>query len=227
MNSSTRAAAALLALAIANPASATLIIDDFSTDQSRTGSSGDVSGTGIVGGARTFVAGEGEFEVTGGQARFITQLSSSDTFNSVFRGFLNYGGIDGTSDLNLDLSSFASTGGILFDVASLGNGADFDPLLTIRLVTAGTGLGSTAQPEFTASGAVLVPFSSFFQGGPNGLADMSDIDWISFDFTSSAQVGGPQFTLNSISVVPEPSACLCFLAISVVVGSARSRRSRD
>lgn len=214
-----------LALGSATAAHATILVDDFSTPQGPTSVPDEVSGSGILGGTREYFSfDDGLLDVSGGQAKLISEEFSLDPEPGTATGttaFLDYGSIDGTRNLNLDLSDPDLA--FVINVASIGTPTGFDLNLNLRITTAGGEQGSIADPIITQAGSVIVPIGDFFQNGVNPV-DFTDIDRISFEFASSSIVADP-IVIDSILIVPEPASGLLAVAIGITLGVARPRRS--
>ncbi|MEM9252993.1 MAG: hypothetical protein AAGB29_11645, partial [Planctomycetota bacterium] len=206
-------------------AHATILVDDFSTPQGPISVPDEVSGGGILGGTREYFSfDDGLLDVSGGQAKLISD--EFDLFPGPGTGtgttaFLDYGSIDGTRDLNLDLSDPDLA--FVINVASIGTPTEFDLNLNLRIRTAGGEQASTTTTAITQAGGFIVPIGDFVQGDVNP-ANLTDIDRISFEFASSSIVADP-IVIDSILIVPEPASGLLAVALGVAVGVARPRRS--
>jgi hypothetical protein len=115
--------------------------------------------------------------------------------------------------LNLDLTGETALR-LTFDQVSTA----ITTSVTIATDTLGT---STSAAYFTPlSGVVTIDFEDF----AGGLADLSDVDAITFRFDSNGAIARDA-TLTSIEVVPEPAQGIALLACSMSV-LARRRRLR-
>ncbi|MEO0963560.1 MAG: PEP-CTERM sorting domain-containing protein [Planctomycetota bacterium] len=218
-------AAFCLAVTTATASHATIVVDDFSTPQGPTSVAGEVTGSGILGGTRDYSPFTGSLDVSGGQAKLISEeiVPDDDTgaTSTQAQAFLIYGSTDGTRDLNLDLSDPDIV--FIINIASIGTPTDFPLFLNLRIRTAEGEQARVAQPEITQAGLFQVPIGDFFQGDANP-ADLTDIDLISFEFASSSIVADP-ITISSILIVPEPASALLLVALGLATTVARPRRS--
>ncbi len=219
--------AVFIALALASPAAALIIIDDFETgdynvvDNTSTPGATSAEQTGldpnsVIGGVRrTLVNASGTtgliataaLVTTGGDDSLLLTTANSATFNLYYDGIGN-DAFDGTAGaLNLDLSGHTD---LRFDVESPGTTGD----LRVYLFDSS---GSQFVSLITiATGAVNVSLGLF------NLVDLSDIQAMRF-FIDNVSLSN-SVAISNIAAVPEPSTAL-LLGAGLAALSIR-RRSR-
>jgi hypothetical protein len=227
-------------LALAVPAGAILVIDDFGSDQSLTLLAVDSAVANVaaadgvaIGGERDLqierVSGTGgaELGVNGGTPPQGQLLFSADPETATLMRIV-WDGADGIGDAvapdglgSVDLSSAGAFDGFVVDVD-----VDLGTTLSLRVYDASDGSGQTwsqaTVPLLPTGGQfvlVEVPFAAFSESGPSGAAAFTNVGAISLEVA-----GGSALDLRLDSVhVPEPGAAP-LAALAGLALLARNRR---
>ncbi len=227
------------ALMFAVPATASLEIDDFSSDQMVTLLPGEASASGFAA-APGAVGGERDLELTrvgaegggadvdvngGGQGQLL--FSPGIGTDAILR--VVWDGEDGVAD-EVDATGLGavdlSEGGTL-DAFAIEFDSDLATTLSLRVYDAsdpaGTSWSEAMVPVPGTGGAFLVlevPFAAFAETGPAGAADFTNAGAIALEV-----VGVPalDLALTSVRVVPEPAAgtLAAVTALALLAGRRR------
>lgn len=232
-------------LALASPAGAVLLIDDFSSDQALELLTGAASVSSVAP-APAAIGGERDLEIervdgTGGAFVDVNggmppqgQLLFSSLFETETILRLVWDGEDGDADqIDFDGLDPADLGqGGTLDAFEIEYDADSDTTLSLRVYDASDPTGQTwsaaTVPMNETPPATFefldVLFMEFTEIGPGGAADFANVGAISLEVA-----GPPSFDLrfDSIQVVPEPAAAsLAGLATLALLARHRRRGGR-
>lgn len=232
------------ALMLAVPATASLEIDDFSSDQmlvllpGEPSASGFAAAPGAIGGERDLeitrvgsVGGTADVSVNGGGQG---QLLFSPGINTEAILRVVWDGEDGVAD-EVDATGLGAvdlSGGGTLDRFAIEFDSDLATTLSLRVYDASDPAGAswseaTMVPVVATGGEFMileVPFAAFTEIGPTAAADFTNAGAIALEVVG---VSALDLALNSVRVVPEPAAgTLVALTALALLGRRRPRRAR-
>ncbi|MEM7477744.1 MAG: hypothetical protein AAF483_22375 [Planctomycetota bacterium] len=207
-----------------------ILIDDFSTDQSLIVNGGvdslSVTGGGILGSERDVeVVGVVAWETDDGETSITRSATGFTSIASVV-----FDGLDDDSSVSdglngVDLTGGGSTDSLAFKMISVeGQGH-----VTITVFDDGTNFIKNQDPIlFDSAGDIIVPFSFLDSTTGNGV-DLGNVNAIKVDFLF-VEPGAHNFVIDEIRTanfsVPEPASSGALIGFSFLAVYRRTRRKR-